>query len=274
VTTRVALKRSRRGPPVLALVVLTAWVACSTARDSEGPSAGHVGPEPVEAGSHPARILARPDPSAGQAVDAGLRQTSFGRGRTSYLYVPRSYDPARAAPLVVMLHGAGGNSRKAIGLFLRRAEDIGAILFAPQAQGPTWDLTLGGYGADAAFIDRALRRIFSRLSVDPRAVAIEGFSDGASYALSLGVTNGDLFRHVIALSPGFMAPGPPHGSPRVFVAHGRRDGVLPLESTSDAIVPRLREAGYDVTYLTHPDGHSPLPRLREALRWLVAGMSG
>ncbi len=32
----------------------------------------------------------------------------------------------------------------------------------------------------------------------------QGFSDGASYALSLGVPNGDLFTHIVAFSPGFM----------------------------------------------------------------------
>ena len=33
-----------------------------------------------------------------------------------------------------------------------------------------------------------------------------GFSDGASYALSLGAANGDLFTHIAAFSPGFMRP--------------------------------------------------------------------
>jgi phospholipase/carboxylesterase len=64
-----------------------------------------------------------------------------------------------------------------------------------------------------------------------------GFSDGASYALSLGLTNGDLFRHVIAFSPGFMAPAARRGEPPVFVSHITRDGVLPIGVTSHRIVP-------------------------------------
>jgi len=51
-------------------------------------------------------------------------------------------------------------------------------------------------------------------------VAIQGFSDGASYALSLGLTNGDLFTHVIAFSPGFAAPAEQRGRPRIYVSHG------------------------------------------------------
>ena len=45
------------------------------------------------------------------------------------------------------------------------------------------------------------------------------------------------------------------GRPRVFVAHGRRDDVLPVERTSGRIVPALRDAGYRVTFRTFGDGH-------------------
>src|SRR3712207_7974813 len=50
-----------------------------------------------------------------------------------------------------------------------------------------------------------------------------GFSDGASYALSLGIPNGDLFTHLVAFSPGFAAPDGQRGHPRVFVGHGVDD---------------------------------------------------
>ena len=47
-----------------------------------------------------------------------------------------------------------------------------------------------------------------------------------SYALSLGLANGDLFTHVIAFSPGFITPAPPSGRPPIFVSHGTADQVL------------------------------------------------
>ena len=56
-------------------------------------------------------------------------------------------------------------------------------------------MLIGRYGSDIAFIDRALAQIFNRNAIDPSKVAIAGFSDGASYALSVGLTNGDLFTH-------------------------------------------------------------------------------
>jgi phospholipase/carboxylesterase len=100
---------------------------------------------------------------------------------------------------------------------------------------------------------------------------VVGFSDGASYALSLGPTNGDLFTRVIAFSPGFASPGARRGMPPVFVSHGTRDGVPPIERCSRRIVPRLEREGYEVRYREF-DGPHTVPRsiAREALGWVVA----
>ena len=92
-------------------------------------------------------------------------------------------------------------------------------------------------------------------------MAVGGFSDGASYALSLGITNGDLFTHVMAFSPGFMAPAGQMGSPRIFVSHGTRDGVLPIDRCSRKIVPQLERADYDVLYREFDGGHTISPEI-------------
>ena len=119
-------------------------------------------------------------------------------------------------------------------------------------------------------IDRALEHTFSRYAVDPARLAIGGFSDGASYALSLGITNGDLFTHVIAFSPGFMAPAGHAGSPRVFVSHGTRDRVLPIDHCSRRIVPELERSGYDVRYREFDGGHTIPPQIAsEAVGWFT-----
>jgi predicted esterase len=119
-------------------------------------------------------------------------------------------------------------------------------------------------------IDRALEQTFSRYAVDPGRVAIGGFSDGASYALSLGLTNGDLFTHVLAFSPGFMAPAARRGSPRVFVSHGTRDGVLPIERCSRKVVPQLKRADYEVRYREFDAGHTIPPEIAlEAVSWFT-----
>jgi phospholipase/carboxylesterase len=101
-------------------------------------------------------------------------------------------------------------------------------------------------------------------------VACTGFSNGASYTLSLGLTNGDLFSRLVAFSPGFMAPTELRGRPEVFIAHGTQDNALPIDQTSRSIVPELRAAGYDVIYREFEGKHEILPRLsRRALDWFL-----
>ena len=115
-----------------------------------------------------------------------------------------------------------------------------------------------------------LEHAFSRCAVDKTRVAVGGYSDGASYALSLGIANGDLFSHVLAFSPGFLAPPSQRGSPRIFVAHGTRDGWLPIDSCSRRIVPRLERAGYELRYREFEGGHVVPPSIaREALTWFA-----
>jgi predicted esterase len=129
----------------------------------------------------------------------------------------------------------------------------------------------GEYGPDISSLDQALTQTFSRYAVDPTRLAIEGFSDGASYALSVGITNGDLFTHVIAFSPGFMAPASQVGSPRLFISHGTRDSVLPIDSCSRKIVPQVRRAGYDVLYREFDGPHTIPPAIADsALDWFTA----
>ena len=195
----------------------------------------------------------------------------LGAARDSYLYVPTTYRVAHPAPLVLLLHGAGGHARQGIDLLRSLADGAGLLLLAPASHDRTWDLLVGSrYGPDLDLIDRALEQTFSRYAVTPERVAIGGFSDGASYALSLGITNGDLFTHVIAFSPGFMAPAGQTGSPRIFVSHGTRDGVLPIDRCSRRIVPELEQGGYDVLYREFDGGHTISPEIAlEAVGWLT-----
>jgi phospholipase/carboxylesterase len=191
-------------------------------------------------------------------------------GRDGVLYVPRGYRVDRPAPLALMLHGAGGNAQQGVSLLQRFADEHGMLLLAPDSRRQTWDVIFDRYGPDVSYIDRALAQTFSRYAVDSKRIAVGGFSDGASYALSLGVTNGDLFTHVIAFSPGFMAPTRQQGSPRVYISHGTRDQVLPIQRCSRRIVPQLKGAGYDVLYREFDGGHTiPTEIAREAHEWFV-----
>ncbi len=205
-----------------------------------------------------------------ETAPKGLRKLGLDGERDGVLYVPHGYRVERPAPLALMLHGAGGNAQHGLSLLQRFADESGMLLLAPDSRRQTWDVIVDRYGLDVSYIERALAQTFSRYAVDPKRIAVGGFSDGASYALSLGVVNGDLFTHVIAFSPGFMAPTRQQGSPRVFISHGTRDQVLPIQRCSRRIVPQLKGAGYDVWYREFDGGHTiPTEIARGAHEWFV-----
>ncbi len=215
------------------------------------------------------RLLARPGQPS-QAGPTGTHQLGLASPCDGVLCVPSSYTPNRPAPLALSLHGAGGNGLAGLSQLLKLADSAGLIILAPDSRGATWDVIRGGYGPDVEYVDLALRHVFDRYAVDPTHLAVSGFSDGASYALSLGLTNGDLFTHVVAFSPGFMSPAAERGQPRIYVSHGTRDAVLPIDRCSRRLVPLLRAMGYDVLYHEYDGPHAVPPEIaEEAVGWLV-----
>src|ERR1043166_2613292 len=162
---------------------------------------GATAPAPAQS---PERLIIPSSTPAHPSAPTGLHPLSLGRERDGKLYVPQAYDATAALPLIILLHGAGQSSAEWFGSYGRRAESMRSILLAPDSRGQTWDVAYGGFGPDVAFINHALQAVFSRYNVDARRIALAGFSDGASYALSLGLANGDVVPNVIAFSPGFM----------------------------------------------------------------------
>jgi predicted esterase len=204
------------------------------------------------------------------AEATGLRALIADTGREVLVYVPTGYAPPRPAPLLVMLHGAGGSPSGGLRWVIALADSAGVIIVAPKSLGMTWDVVRGQYGPDVTRIDQALAEVLATYAVDTTRLAIGGFSDGATYALSVGITNGDLFTHVIAFSPGFMVPMAQRGEPQLFVSHGTKDRILSIDACSRQIVRRVRDAGYDVRYREFDGGHTvPAPIAREAMVWLA-----
>ncbi len=210
------------------------------------------------------RLSARPQAIAQPAgAAAGVSRLDLDGNRDGLLFVPAGLDPARSAPLVVMLHGAGGEAAHVVGLMERPAQARGFVVLGPDSRLSTWDVIRGGFGPDVAFLDEALSHVFARVAIDPARVAVGGFSDGGSYALCLGLANGDLFSHVLAFSPGFAAPAVVAGRPRIFISHGDRDEVLPVDRCGRRLARVLSEGGYDVDYREFAGGHVVPPEMVE-----------
>jgi predicted esterase len=202
-------------------------------------------------------LSARPTPPESREMKAeGTHRLRLGTDRDGILFVPPESDPSRPAPLLIMLHGAGGTAEQVIPMVQPPANQRGVVVLAPDSRDRrSWDLIRGGYGPDIRFLDEALTLVFRQRAILPDRIAIAGFSDGASYALSLALINGLLFRAALAFSPGFAAPTTTGGHPRIFISHGTRDDVLPIERCGRALARKFRQTGYDVTYDEFEGGH-------------------
>ncbi|WP_210479330.1 alpha/beta hydrolase [Naasia sp. SYSU D00948] len=240
--------------------------ACAVRGDERGRSGGDSG----------AGVLsARPADPAEQFPGPGTHALGLDPERDALLHVPAGIQQDRAAPLVVSLHGAGGDAWAGVALLQGQGDGRGLLLLAPASRGSTWDAVGGGYGPDLRLIDLALEQVFRTVAVDPERIAVAGFSDGASYALGLGLANGALFSRIVAFSPGFVPPGRRSGDPAVFISHGTGDEVLPIDRTSRRIVPVLRDEGLDVTYREFPGPHLVPPEIaEEGMSWLASDASG
>jgi phospholipase/carboxylesterase len=204
------------------------------------------------------RLRSRPgaDP-AGPPLPPGTTAVDLGGRGEALVAVPRGGSGPR--PLLVFCHGAGGDAARSLAAVGDVATARGVAVLATSSADRTWDLLTGGLGRDVAVLDDALGRVAAGLAVS--RVALGGFSDGASYALSLGLANGDLFEALLAFSPGFVAPTGRTGRPRVWLAHGTADRVLPVERCGRRVARDLAAAGYDVVYDEFDGGHVVTPGL-------------
>ena len=200
------------------------------------------------------RLTARPGTPTG-SVATGASTIALSDGGEARLFVPAAHDGVRPLPLVVVLHGLGGRSADAMAILQPFADLRSLILLATNSKAPTWDAITGDFGADVAVLDEALRAAFDRCLVDPDRVRIQGFSDGATYALTLGLANGDLFSRVAAQSPGALIPASRAGTPSVYITHGIFDPVFPVDRTGIRVADALISEGYDVRYEEYEGGH-------------------
>ncbi len=103
-------------------------------------------------------------------------------GGTFAVYVPASYTPDKAMPLVVSSHGAGGTGPKEVGGWIRLADKYGFLVVCPSYGCATAHTTLAALQGVIAQDERQLKdimeRVFKSLNVDRAHVLHTGFSGG------------------------------------------------------------------------------------------------
>lgn len=244
-----------------AVTSLTFGAACRSSRSNSSSlsSDGRFTTRPHQSGTLSANS------SVGKPIKLGLD-----RERDALLYLPKSATSA-PLPLLLFLHGATQSADDMFWYLDSAPDETGVAILAPNSRDTTWDAITDGFGVDVEFLNRALERVFETVAIDPARVAVGGFSDGATYAISLGLINGDLFKLVAAFSPGFVIDGTRQGMPQFFISHGTRDRILPIDSCGRRVAAGLKNRGYKVTLREFDGGHEiPSDVMREGLRWVAA----
>jgi phospholipase/carboxylesterase len=213
-----------------------------------------------------------PEPHA-EPVPTGVVTIEHGES-SAVLLTPETVHPGRRYPLVTVLHGAGRQD----GLLVRACqgdpEKRQALFLIPRSVHPTWDLIAGANRPDLDFLQHAYDLIYRRYPIDPARQALLGYSDGASYALAIGLSNPQVFCAVMGWAAGFLAIDDRRlratdRKPAVLLEYGTHDELFPFERVALPMRATLEGMGYSVEFRVDQGGrHWPSGSFHgEALDW-------
>ena len=196
-----------------------------------------------------------------------------------HVWVPG--DPDWSGPVVLLLHGTGGNERDLLPLGRELAP--GAPLLAPR--GTVLEGTMPRFfrrlregvldeddlTARAAELAGFLAAAAGEYGFTPGSPVAVGFSNGANIGSALLLTHPDAISDAIliaAMPPFVVAPAADLAGHRVLISNGRRDPMAPPSLTT-RLVDDLSSRGAAVDLLLHPGGHQfaadHLPAMRAFL---------
>lgn len=190
------------------------------------------------------------------------------------VYVPEDYDPARAYPLVMALHGGAGHGRLFLWNWLREVRGRGVILVAPTSTGDTWSLIEPP--VDSAHLVRVLDTAAQHWHVDRARLLLTGMSDGGTFTLLSGLDDESPFTHLAPVAASFHPLLLTMADPRrvvglpVYLVHGALDWMFPV-SVARTAHRALTAAGAKVTYREIEDLSHVYPREEGSaiLNWFV-----
>lgn len=218
---------------------------------------------------------AEPAPSAGPSPPVERACLLTLPDRAMAYFPAASRRAPEPPPLIVLLHGGGGNPREIIERFAAEADARDLVLLAPASKRSTWDSVRRAYKVrmrdssgrldgfyefketgDSLRVKAAIADLSRHVAVDRERAVLAGFSDGAGFALALGLSSDHPFAAVMAFSPGVSIPAGKSARGRVaLVSHGRSDKILSYDFTYEVILPELARQDAEVIFRPFDGGH-------------------
>lgn len=136
------------------------------------------------------------------AQGSGTFSMAFGGLQRTYaVHVPSNYEPDKAAPLLLLLHGRFGTGEKTLGYtqIRRFANQMGLIVVAPDGYKKSWNDGRGDTPAhrngvdDVGFLNALLDHAMRTYSVDSQRVYCAGMSNGGFMTMALLAHSGQRF---------------------------------------------------------------------------------
>ena len=176
--------------------------------------------------------------------------------RTFYLFAPESAGSG-PAPLLVLLHGSGGEGRDMVAAWQQLAASEGFVVVGPDARDrKAWQIRADG----PAYVHQLVDAVEARHPIDRQRLYLFGHSGGAVYALTLSMIESEFFAatvvHAGAWRTGREFIAVPYARRKIPIAIfiGDRDEYFPLQSARRT-QSALQEAGHDARLIVMP-GHT------------------
>lgn len=146
-----------------------------------------------------------------------------------YLYVPERLKRAESQPVLVFLHGSGGNFKAYTWLLAKVAERVGCVVVAPSFGMGNWRAAESGGVVEAALADAG--RV---VAVDLSRLHLMGLSNGGLGVSQVAADAGERFASLVYLSPVFDEGALASAA---FAAKWRGRDVLVLSGARDDRTP-------------------------------------
>jgi predicted esterase len=171
------------------------------------------------------------------------------------VFVPTGYDASKAFPLIVALHGMGGDENSYFdgygnGAFKVEAERRGYLVACPKGR-QSASMYIGTAEKDVFDVIAQVRGAYK---VDPDRIYLTGHSMGGYGTWSFAMAHPDLFAAIAPVSGG----GNPGGLGKIahvpeLVVHGDNDKTVSVEQ-SRRMVAAAKEQGIELKYVEIPGG--------------------